>query len=100
MLGCFLRGDCNGDGSATGSVTDAVFLLRFNFLGGAVPPCLAACDVNGDGEVAGTVTDAISLLQFNFLGGPAPPAPFPDCAESTRPSDARLGCQRNQEACL
>jgi len=97
--GCFIRGDCNGDGRATGSVTDAVFLLSFLFLGGAEPPCLAACDVNGDGRVAGSVTDAVVLLQFNFLGGLPPPPPFPDCAESTRASDADLGCLKSQEVC-
>jgi sugar lactone lactonase YvrE len=31
----FLRGDCNGDGMVRGSVTDALYLLSFSFLGGA-----------------------------------------------------------------
>jgi hypothetical protein len=97
QFGCFIRGDCNGDGQTT-SVTDAVFLLQHSFLGGRTPPCLAACDIDGDGG-DGTVTDAILLLQFNFLGGRPPPAPFPRCGESSRPSDAQIGCIQSQENC-
>lgn len=99
IAGCFIRGDCDGDGKATGSVTDAVFLLNFNFLGGREPPCLAACDVNGDGKASGSVTDAVFMLQFNFLGGAPPPPPFPDCGEGSMPSDAILGCARAPEVC-
>jgi hypothetical protein len=33
----FLRGDCNGDAKVSGQVTDAVFMLNFNFLGGPPP---------------------------------------------------------------
>jgi hypothetical protein len=87
----FLRGDCNGDGEVTGLVTDAVFLLTFNFLGGPEPPCRAACDSNGDGQFAGQVTDAVYILSHNFLGGPPPPAPFPGCGVGTS-RDLLLGC--------
>jgi hypothetical protein len=87
----FIRGDCNGDGQVSGVVTDAVFLLNFNFSSGPAPPCRAACDANGDGSFVGTVTDAVFLLQFNFLGGPAPPAPFPACGTGGD-SDRALGC--------
>ena len=75
----FIRGDCDSDGRVAGQVTDAVFLLTYNFIGGTEPSCLAACDADGDGRVRGQLTDAIYLLTFNFLGGPAPEAPFPDC---------------------
>ena len=86
----FIRGDCDGDGSIRGLVTDAISLLTFNFLGGPEPTCLAACDADGDGSVRGEVTDVIYLLRFNFLGGPPPPPPFPDCgAEETA---GELGC--------
>src|SRR5882762_2497632 len=75
----FIRGDCNADGQVTGTVSDALFLLQFKFLGGPEPQCLDACDANGDGHT-GSVTDAIFLLNFNFLDGQKPPpAPFPDC---------------------
>ena len=93
----FLRGDCDGDGRATGQVTDAVFLLTHNFLGGEEPRCLAACDANGDGKVQGQVTDAVYLLTHNFLGGPPPVAPFPRCSRSVRASDAGLGCEMPQD---
>lgn len=73
----FKRGDCNGDGDTSG-VTDAVFLLEYNFIGGKKPPCLAACDMNGDGDKEG-VTDAIYILEFNFLGKAPPPPPFLKC---------------------
>ncbi|MBI4586406.1 MAG: PKD domain-containing protein [Planctomycetes bacterium] len=87
----FRRGDCNGDGEVSGSVTDPIFFLQYNFLGGAAPPCRAACDANGDGDLSG-VTDAIYLLEFNFLGGPRPAAPFPDCGPGELEKDAELGC--------
>jgi hypothetical protein len=92
-VGPFIRGDCNGDGQFAGQVTDAVFLLNFNFVAGAPPPCRAACDANGDGQFVGQVTDAVYMLQFNFLGGPAPPAPYPGCGTSSLASDIALGCE-------
>jgi uncharacterized repeat protein (TIGR03803 family) len=91
----FLRGDCDHDGIVDGQVTDAVFLLNHNFLGGPGPDCLAACDANGDGIVLGGVTDAVYLLSFNFLGGPRPLDPFPQCGASTVELDATLGCERS-----
>ncbi|MBI4603975.1 MAG: immunoglobulin domain-containing protein [Planctomycetes bacterium] len=94
----FIRGDCNGDGD-TRSVTDAVFLLAFNFLGGEEPPCLAACDANGDGKVIGIVGDAVYVLGFNFLGGPPPLSPFPDCGPGQLAGDEALGCNRGPEGC-
>jgi hypothetical protein len=88
----FVRGDCNQDGEVQGVITDAVFLLNFNFLEGREPECLAACDANGDGQVLGVVTDAVHLLTYNFLGGPAPAAPFPACGPGQREGDETLGC--------
>jgi hypothetical protein len=88
----FLRGDCNGDGAVSGVVTDAVFMLNFNFLGGPTPPCVAACDADADGAFSGTVTDAVYVLNFNFLGGQPPAGPFPQCGVSKIESDAALGC--------
>jgi uncharacterized membrane protein len=95
----FLRGDCNSDGEVTGVVSDAIFLLTFNFLGGQRPDCLAACDANGDGEVTGVVTDAINILTHNFLGGPPPVEPFPDCGPGALPDDERLGCAAPPASC-
>jgi len=98
-IGPFIRGDCNGDGAVTGQVTDAVFLLNYNFLGGPAPPCSAACDINGDGAWTGQVTDAVYILNYNFLGGPSPPAPFPGCGLSTLESDKALGCATPTTSC-
>ena len=95
----FRRGDCDGDGRVAGQVTDAVFLLSYNFLGGTEPPCLAACDANGDGQVDGQVTDAVYLLTWNFLEGPAPIAPFPVCGEGPLDTDETLECETSAESC-
>ena len=98
----FLRGDCDGDGKAEGTVTDAVFLLQYNFLGGTKPPCLAACDGDADGKVEGIPVDAVYLLRFNFLGGPPPKAPFPNCGPSDLPSDRDpnlVGCETPPDPC-
>ena len=73
----FVLGDCSGNGEVAGSVTDAVALLDFAFLGNFEPRCVAACDADGDGEIS--VTDAIYLLDFCFLGGSPPPPPYPEC---------------------
>jgi hypothetical protein len=87
----FVRGDCDGDGQVSGSVTDVVSLLAFAFAGGESPPCLAACDVDANGAVEGT-TDAIYLLSYTFLGGEPPPAPFPRCGIGKVRAGA-LGCE-------
>ena len=87
----FVRGDCDGDGkAAVGTVSEAVFLLGFSFLGGPRPSCRAACDADGDGAVIG-VMDAIYLLSHTFLGAPPPPGPFPSCGGGG-PLDVALGC--------
>ena len=87
----FTRGDCNGDGSVTGSVADTIFLLNFLFGGGRTPPCSAACNVNGDDRV--NMSDAISLLNYNFGGGPPPAPPYPGCDMGSSPVDTELGCE-------
>jgi hypothetical protein len=101
----FIRGDCDGHGEGlTGiTITDPIYLLSFNFVGGERPMCLAACDANGDGMVSGTVTDAVYLLNYLFLGPPQgenpPVAPFPACGTAALPSDEALGCGTSTDAC-
>jgi hypothetical protein len=73
----FIRGDCNGDGEATGSMTDAIFLLEYLFMGGGSPPCATACDADDTREV--DIADPIFILVYQFLGGSPPPPPFPEC---------------------
>ncbi|MBI4603493.1 MAG: hypothetical protein HY721_16195 [Planctomycetes bacterium] len=98
LRNAFVRSDCNGNGDL-GGVTDAVFLLSYNFHGGPEPLCLAACDANGDGQLTGQVTDAVYLLAYSFLGGLAPPDPFPACGPGRSPADEALGCRRAPEVC-
>ncbi|MBI4607086.1 MAG: hypothetical protein HY721_34410, partial [Planctomycetes bacterium] len=93
----FARGDCNGDGEAAG-MADAVTLLAYNFLGGRLPECMAACDANGDAATGGTA-DAVHILAWRFLGGPPPAEPFPACGLGSLPMDASFGCERAQEGC-
>ena len=96
-VGGFVRGDCDGDGSACTGVGDALTLLTWFFSGGDEPACLAACDVNGDGEVEG-VSDAITDLNFCFQGSEPPPAPHPDCGPGTA-ADEVIGCLQFPEVC-
>jgi hypothetical protein len=80
VLPPFVRGDCNGDGVASGDVIDPLFLLYRNFAGAASPPCEVACDVNGDGSTAG-VADAVFMLMLSFsaTAGLQPADPYPVC---------------------
>jgi len=75
----FRRGDCDQSGKA--DFNDAIFHLRFLFLGDnseTVESCPDACDTDDSGE--DDFTDDINLLKFLFLGqGTIPtPGPLPD----------------------
>ncbi len=66
----WLVGDADGSGAYT--VSDAVALISFVFLGGVAPtPDLIG---SGDADCSGAVTisDAVYLIQFVFSGGPNP----------------------------
>jgi hypothetical protein len=69
----FLRGEAEVDGRLT--VTDAIVVLQYLFLGGEEPPCLEAINTNDDAEL--NILDPIFLLRYLFLGGDDPPAPGP-----------------------
>jgi hypothetical protein len=84
----FIRGDANFD--AILDVSDAIFSLAYQFLGGPAPVCQDAADSDDDGRY--TLTDAVLVLQHLFLGGAPPPAPFPEPGED--PSDDSLDCRR------
>ncbi len=68
----FKRGDANHDGNV--DISDAVFSLNFQFLGGPAPLCRDAADVNDDGTI--NITDPIYALTFLFQGGQGIPPPF------------------------
>jgi hypothetical protein len=95
----FLRGDSNDDGLV--DLADAVFTLRWLFLGGPEPGCVAAANANGDRSV--DIADPVSLLGFLFLAGSPPAAPFPECGRPTLPADfggrETPGCETPPESC-
>lgn len=61
-------GDCNGDQRL--DVGDAVFLLRYLFIGNVVSVNADGCDVASDGKL--DITDVVTLLS-NLLIGREPP---------------------------
>ncbi|MEM7235405.1 MAG: hypothetical protein AAF517_24750, partial [Planctomycetota bacterium] len=86
----FLRGDANLDEVL--DISDAQFTLRFLFLGGESPTCLAAADTNDDEAV--DISDAVASLEYLFLGGQNPPEPFPNAGSDPTPG---IGCDSNEE---
>jgi hypothetical protein len=85
VVGQFLRGDSNDDGTL--NVADAVSTLSYLFSQGP-GPCPDAMDANDDGAV--DIGDAIYELGFLFSGGPPPPPPFPSAGAD--PTADPLGC--------
>ena len=89
----FVRGDVNSDGLV--NVADAVYLIKYLFLGGPAPSCEKTADVNDNSTLehdwAGCrdmpeclraridVSDVVYLLCYCFLEGPLLPPPFPAC---------------------
>jgi hypothetical protein len=82
----FIRGDADGDGRL--SITDAIRILDYLFLGGVKPACDDASDVDDDGAV--TITDAIVFLSYLFLGEGRIPPPSPLPGQDPTPDG--LGC--------
>lgn len=82
----FLRGDVSSDGDV--SLSDAVQLFNYLFLGGSPPACLDSADANDDGSVE--LTDGVQVLNYLFLGGSAPAEPFPQ--PGVDPSADTLDC--------
>jgi hypothetical protein len=84
----FHRGDADDNGEL--QLTDAIRILGFLFLGGAVPPCLDAADADDNNELQ--LTDAIRVLGFLFLGGPPPVTPGPPPEACGSDPGGELGC--------
>ena len=72
--GGFIRGEVTGEGDV--SLTDAVRVLGFLFLGAQIEVCLDAADADDSGEV--NISDGVYVLNFLFLGGPEPSPPYPE----------------------
>ena len=84
----FRRGDANNDGMVA-ALADAVFLLKWGFQSGEVPPCLDAADADDSGDV-NALTDSLVILAHQFSGGPPPPPPYP--RPGVDPTPDPLGC--------
>lgn len=65
-----LNGDANFSGLVT--ISDAVFLISYIFVGGCEPLVLNSGDVNGDCMIS--ISDVVYLIQYIFSGGQAPQA--------------------------
>ena len=86
----FRRGDT--DASGVVDISDPIFNLTFQFVGGIADlPCEDAADVDDSGVV--DISDPIYNLTFQFVGGIAPPpAPGPTVCGSDSSGDP-LGCE-------
>jgi len=88
----FLRGDVDASESLT--VTDAIRVLSFLFLGdGGAVTCRDAADADDSGAI--DVTDALFVLNALFRGGSVPPPPFSGCGSD--PTEDQLDCVRWKE---
>ena len=90
----FKRGDTDGDGELL--ITDAVRILNYLFLGGALLSCVEAS--NFDNSESVDISDGIHVLNYLFRGGPppAPPGPPPGgCGPDPDPAGGAgdLGCE-------
>ena len=70
----FIRSDVDLDGVL--SISDALILLRWKFLGDFELKCPDAADHDDTGII--DISDAIAVLSFLFLGGPSPMPPYPN----------------------
>ena len=89
----FRRGDTNEDGET--SISDAITLIEYLYLGGAASSCLRTGDTNADGAL--DISDVISLLIALFEGGASPPEPWLACGNDLVPTalpclDYPAGC--------
>ncbi|MCH7689655.1 MAG: hypothetical protein IIA17_01245 [candidate division Zixibacteria bacterium] len=66
-----IRGDMNGDNSASSDILDLTYIVDLIFRGGSDIACSEEGDVNGDG-VAGNILDLTFLVDIIFRGGPQP----------------------------
>ncbi|MEE8404520.1 MAG: choice-of-anchor B family protein [candidate division Zixibacteria bacterium] len=70
-----IRGDMNGDNSATTDILDLTYIVDWIFRGGSAIACPEEGDINGDG-VPGNVLDLTFVVDVIFRGG-AQPGPCP-----------------------
>ena len=87
----FSRGRINPDDSV--DISDAIWLLQWQFIGLAEPVCLKAANINGDG--GHDISDVIFLLSWLLLGSHVPPEPVNNCGISDLPNDEMFSCEQN-----
>ncbi len=56
-------------------ISDAIFILKYLFLGSKAPSCADAADANDDGSV--DISDATTILHALFLGTAKVRPPYP-----------------------
>ena len=66
--GGFFCGDADGSGGI--SISDAVGIIRYVFVGGQAPDPIVSGDVNCDGLC--NVSDAVGIINYVFAGGNVP----------------------------
>ncbi len=73
VLGPFVRGDANRDGSI--DLSDPLSIVFQLFIGQSALACTDHGDADDDGQLE--ITDVLYLLRYLFQSGPPPRAPFP-----------------------
>jgi len=66
-----IRGDMNGDNSASSDILDLTYIVDLIFKGGSDISCPEEGDINGDG-VTGNILDLTYVVDIIFRGGPPP----------------------------
>ena len=92
----FKRSDADLSGDF--SLSDAVLIANYLFLGTREPPCHDAADSDDNGTI--DLTDVILPLNWYFSGGrePAPPGPN-DCGADPTPLDDLPECAYDPAGC-
>lgn len=87
----FDRGDADASGAV--DVSDAVWILRYLFLG---DPAKLLCEKSADADDGGSIemADAVWILRYLFLGDATIPAPRSACGFD--PTEDALGCESFQ----
>lgn len=70
---CETPGDADDGGDV--NISDATFIVKYVFQGGAKPACCDQADADGGGDV--NIGDATHIVKFVFQGGAAPTCPSP-----------------------
>ncbi len=70
MLSSGTAGCGDADGTGVVTISDAVFLISYIFMGGPAPSPISAGDVDCNEII--TISDIVYLVHYIFMGGPVP----------------------------